>query len=116
MAVVLLPRMACSKHGVRTVPVPWAEPMSRYTAEFEALVIDWLQEASISAVSRLMKVSWNAIDGIMQRAVQRGLARREESDVAHIGTDEPSFRKCHTNVTIFFGCKGGYGAACGRRP
>ena len=49
--------------------------MSRFTAGFETLVIDWLQEASVSAVSRLMGVSWNAIDGIMQRAVQRGLAR-----------------------------------------
>ncbi|WP_330178160.1 transposase family protein [Candidatus Vondammii sp. HM_W22] len=45
---------------------------------FEALVIDWLKEVSISAVSRLMGLSWNAIDGIMQRAVKRGLARRTE--------------------------------------
>ncbi len=107
MVVALLPRVACSEHGVRTVSVPWAEPMSRFTAEFEALVIDWLQEASISAVSRLMKVSWNAIDGIMQRAVQRGLTRREESDVAHIGVDETSFRKRHTNVTIVSDAKAG---------
>ena len=69
MVVAQLPRVECPEHGVRTVPVPWAEPMSRFTAGFEALVIDWLQEASVSAVSRLMGVSWNAIDGIMQRAV-----------------------------------------------
>ncbi len=55
---------------------------------FEALVIDWLKEASISAVSRLMGLSWNAIDGIMQRAVKRGLARRKEISPTRIGIDE----------------------------
>ncbi|MCU7887073.1 MAG: transposase, partial [Candidatus Thiodiazotropha sp. (ex Lucinoma aequizonata)] len=67
---------------------------------FEALVIDWLKEASISAVSRLMGLSWNAIDGIMQRAVKRGLARREEINPTHIGVDETAFRKRHDYVTV----------------
>ncbi len=44
-----------------------------HTALFEALVIDGLKEASISAVLRLMGLSWNAINGMMQRAVRRGL-------------------------------------------
>ncbi|MCU7881626.1 MAG: ISL3 family transposase, partial [Candidatus Thiodiazotropha sp. (ex Lucinoma aequizonata)] len=63
--------MECKEHGVVTVSVPWAEPGTAFTAMFEALVIDCLKEASISAVSRLMGLSWNAIDGIMQRAVKR---------------------------------------------
>jgi transposase len=67
-----VPRVKCEEHGVITVSVPWAEPGSVFTALFEALVIDWLKEASTLAVSRLMKLSWNAIDGIMQRAVERG--------------------------------------------
>jgi len=71
------PRVACKAHGVVTVSVPWAEPGSGLTAMFEALVIDWLKKASTSAVSRLMGLSWNAIDGMMQRAVKRGLSRRE---------------------------------------
>ncbi|MCU7880077.1 MAG: transposase family protein [Candidatus Thiodiazotropha sp. (ex Lucinoma aequizonata)] len=68
------PRVDCKEHGVVTVSVPWTEPGTSFTAMFGALVIDWLKEASISAVSRLMGLSWNAIDGIMQRAVKRGLA------------------------------------------
>jgi len=63
-------------------------------------VIDWLKEASVSAVSRLMGLSWNAVDGIMQRAVKRGLARRQEQTVAQIGVDETSFRRRHNYVTI----------------
>ncbi|WP_241085961.1 helix-turn-helix domain-containing protein [Candidatus Vondammii sp. HM_W22] len=71
--------MPNEEHGVVTVSVSWAKLGSGFTAMFEALVIDWLKEASISAVSRLMGLSWNAIDGIMQRAVKRGLARRKKS-------------------------------------
>jgi len=95
-----VPRVKCSEHGVVTVTVPWAEPGSGFTALFEALVIDWLKEASVQAVSRRMSLSWNAIDGIMQRAVIRGLAQREETSPERIGVDETSFRKRHDYVTV----------------
>ena len=48
-----LPRVRCEEHGIAQVAVPWSEPGSRFTALFEALVIDWLLEASLSAVARL---------------------------------------------------------------
>ena len=69
-----VPRMRCREHGVVTMQVPWAEGSSRYTAEFEAEAIRWLKEASVQAVAQRMRLSWNAADGIMQRAVARGLA------------------------------------------
>jgi len=71
-----VPRVRCPEHGVVTVQVPWADADSGFTQLFEALVIDWLQEASIQAVSRQLGLSWGVIDRIMQRAVTRGLARR----------------------------------------
>lgn len=99
--VAEVPRVKCEEHGVVTVSVPWAEPGSGFTAMFEALVIDWLKEASTAAVSRLMNLSWNAIDGIMQRAVKRGLSRRDdELCVTQIGVDETAFKKRHDYVTI----------------
>ncbi len=69
-------------------------------ALFEALVIDWLREASVAAVSRRLGLSWNAIDGIMQWAVQRGLAWREAVSPTRIGVDETAFRKRHDYVTV----------------
>ena len=95
-----VPRVRCEEHGVVTMSVPWAEPGSGFTALFEALVIDWLHEASIAAVSRLMGLSWNAVDGIMQRAVARGLSRREYRCVTHLGVDETAFKKRHDYVSI----------------
>jgi transposase len=95
-----LPRVECPDHGVVTTHVPWGEPGSGFTALFEALVIDWLKEASTQAVCRQLKISWNAIDGIMQRAVTRGLRRRQATAPKRIAVDETSFRKRHDYVTV----------------
>ncbi len=95
-----VPRVKCPEHGVVMVKVPWAEPGSGFTALFEALVISWLKEASIAAVARQLRLSWNAIDGIMQRAVNRGLGRRKHKPSQHIGVDETAFRKGHNYVTV----------------
>jgi transposase len=37
-----VPRVSCPEHGVHLVQVPWAEPGSRFTALFEAVVIGLL--------------------------------------------------------------------------
>ena len=95
-----VPRMRCREHGVVTMQVPWAEGSSRYTAEFEAEAIRWLKEASVQAVAQRMRLSWNAVDGIMQRAVARGLARRPRQAVRHLSVDETAFRRRHQYVTV----------------
>ncbi len=96
-----IPRVKCSEHGVHQIPVPWAKQGSGFTALFERLVIDWLKEANIKAVAGLMGLGWSAVDGIMQRAVKRGLARRDDTAVfRHIGVDEVSFQKRHEYITV----------------
>ena len=100
LLVADVPRVQCAEHGVVNVSVPWAEPGSGFTAMFEALVIDWLQAASISAVADRMKLSWNAVDGIMQRAVKRGLSRREALSPTRISVDETAYRKGHDYITV----------------
>ena len=96
-----VPRVRCPEHGVLTVHVPWADWGSRFTSLFEALVIDWLGEASTSAVARLLDLSWDQVDGVMQRAVKRGLARRGPPSAPRVvGVDETSFQKRHEYVTV----------------
>lgn len=102
-----VPRLNCAEHGVLTIEVPWAEPGSGFTSLFEALVIDWLKEASIQAVSTQLRVSWNAIDGVMTRSVQRGLARRESLTPRYLSVDETSFQKRHEYVTVVTDQEGG---------
>jgi len=94
-----VPRVACAEHGHKQIRVPWAEAGSRFTALFEALVIDWLQEASFAGVAELLRLSWDQVAGIQDRAVQRGIARREVLAPTRIGVDETSFQKRHEYVT-----------------
>ncbi len=95
-----VPRVSCREHGVLQIRLPWADPGSRFTALFEALVIDWLHQASLRAVSTRLRLSWSAVDAIQQRAVARGLERREAFSAQRIGIDETSFQKRHEYVTV----------------
>jgi transposase len=95
-----VPRVRCSEHGVLQIAVPWAESDSRFSAQFEAQAIDWLKEASVSAVARKLRISWGAARRIIERAVKRGLERRQATAVTHLAVDEVSFRKRHRYLTI----------------
>jgi transposase len=94
------PRAACPEHGVKVVALPWAEPGSRFTALFEALAIAWLKAASQKAVAQQLHLSWDEIHGIMDRAVERGLERRQAEPIAYLGVDEKAFRKGHSYLTV----------------
>ena len=95
-----VPRVRCETHGTKTIGVPWSDPGSGFTALFEALVIDWLGEASIAGVARRLDLTWDQVDGVLQRAVRRGLARRELAPARRLGVDETSFQKRHEYVTL----------------
>lgn len=100
VVVCEVPRIQCQEHGVHQVSVPWAESSSRFPALFEAFAITWLKEASFAAVARLLHLSWDQVDGIVGRAVKRGLARRTKSSMRRIAVDETSFQKRHEYVTV----------------
>jgi transposase len=95
-----VPRVDCAEHGVKQITVGWAEANSRFTMMFESLVIDWLADASFSAVAHHLRLSWDQVDGIMARAVRRGLARRTRRYPKRIGVDETSYQKRHEYVTV----------------
>src|SRR5438309_335324 len=94
------PRTQCAEHGVRVVKLPWAEPSSRFTELFEALAIAWLKQASQQAVGDQLQLSWHEIHGILERAVKRGLARRQAEEIPYLGVDEKAFRKGHKYLTL----------------
>lgn len=98
--VARVPRVSCDQHGVRQVKIPWAEGSSRFTVLMEAVIIDWLKAAPISSVAEQMGLSWDEVDGVLQRAVKRGLAKRELRLPSSLTVDEKSFQKGHEFVTI----------------
>jgi len=94
------PRSECREHGVRVVKLPWAEPHSRFTALMEGLAMAWLKQASQKAVAEQLHLSGDEIHAIMERAVERGLARRKAEQIPYLGVDEKAFRKGHKYLTL----------------
>jgi transposase len=98
---VYVPRVKCKEERVEQIAIPFAEKRSRFTARFEGAVTVWLRDSPISAVGENFNVSWDEVDGIMRRAVKRGLERRQQRRPKNIGIeDETSFRKGHDYVTV----------------
>ncbi len=96
-----IPRCRCQKCGVKTIAVPWAGKHSRFTLMFEAFAIEvLLAAANTQRAATLPGIEWKSAQRIMDRAVQRGLARRTEDSVNNLGVDEKSFGRGHDYVSI----------------
>ncbi len=95
-----IPRVNCQQHGVRQVRVPWAEPRSRFTALFERLAIDVLLETGVAGAAKILGLSWDEAQHVMERAVARGVLRRPHEVPRLMGLDEKSLAKGHRYATI----------------
>ena len=102
-----VPVVECSEHGAQTVQVPWAEGSSRFTMFFEAFAIQVLEACSGARAAELLGISWDQADGIKQRAVRRGLERRQLRDLEYVCVDEKAVGRGHDYVTVVTGVMGG---------
>lgn len=101
--VARVPRVQCSKHGVKSVQVPWADPHSRFTILFERLAIDVLLAVqNVKGAMGLLGLKWDATWHIIERAVQRGKARKQPSLLPKIGIDEKAFAKGQSYVSMIY--------------
>ncbi|MBP7950573.1 MAG: transposase [Verrucomicrobiales bacterium] len=100
--VAKVPRVRNPTSGkTMVVAVPWAAPHSRWTLAFERLALEVLLVArSIEDACQLLRLHWDSAHKILERAVHRGLARREEKPMAHVGIDEKSFGRGHSYATV----------------
>ena len=90
-----LPRVKCPAHGVRQVKPRWASSGLAITDLFESRVIDTLKECDVTGTKRLTRTSWDEAWLITEKAVARGLARKERRIPARLSIDEKSFAKRH---------------------
>ena len=98
-----VPVVECSEHGAQTVQVPWAEGSSRFTLFFERFAIQVLEACPAARAGELLRISWDEADGIKQRAVRRGLARREIVGLKYVCVDEKAVGSGQDYVTIVTG-------------
>lgn len=108
---VLEAKVPSVKYGdgrVEEVAVPWAERYSRVSKQMEAFVIRVLQAASsVKEAAELLGMGWEQVNRIMRRAVERGLLRREASEIEHLGIDEKSIARGHQYATVLNDLSGG---------
>ena len=98
-----LPRVECPACGIRQVNIPWADPGVRFSHMMESSIIATLKECeTVKGGAKLARISWSAAMGLMQRAVSRGLARRDNSAGCRIGVDEKAYRKRHKYMTLVY--------------
>ncbi len=95
-----IPRVRCKCHGVLQVEVPWAGPHARFTMLFERFAIDVLKRCNQTKAAEILGLSFDEVHHIMQRAVSRGLLRRETIAATHIAVDEKAYKKGHSYFTV----------------
>jgi len=95
-----LRRLVCPTHGVRREAVPFAQPGSYHTHDFEDLV-GWLATTmDKTAVCRLVRIDWDTVGRIITRVMDDGLDPDRLEDLFDIGVDEVSWTKRHNYLTL----------------
>ena len=100
-------RVECEEHGTLTVQVPWAEKYGRESRLFESKAIDVMRQTSGKAAGDILGITWDEADGIKQRAVDRGLARKTWEVPKAVCLDEKSAGRGHDYVTVATKVEGG---------
>jgi transposase len=98
--VARVPQVMCPEHGTQTVAVPWAEKYARFSRLFERFAIDVMLECSITGACQILGISWEESDGIKQRAVKRGLARKVPAIAPRLCVDEKGMGHGQDYLTI----------------
>jgi transposase len=85
---------------VTTELVPWAEPRSRFTREFEDMTAYLAQRTDQTTVSAMQRIAWETVGGIVGRVVERRGPTDRLDGLRNIGVDELSYRRHHEYVTV----------------
>ena len=100
--VAAMPRVDCPRCGVVVARVPWAEPGSRFTRDFEAECAWLMTVANQKTVGGFLHIAWRTAGDIAHRVAERlGTVMPSPFDgLTAIGVDETSYRKGHTYLTV----------------
>jgi transposase len=94
-------RVNCRGCGrVRTEVLPWARPGARHTRDVEDLVAWLAQRMDKTSITRLLRMSWEAVDRIVRRVVADHLDDTRLDDLFRIGVDEISYKRGHRYLTV----------------
>lgn len=96
-----VPRVNCRQHGPTVIAVPWARHTSRFTTAFEDTAAWLAARAAASTVSQLLRTTWRATVGIVERVVAEATGSVDRlAGLRRIGIDEVAYRKGQRYLTV----------------
>ena len=93
-------RLRCPEHGVVTEAVDFARPGSRFTRDFEDLVVWLVTKADKTTVATFARIAWRTVGAMCQRVAAEKLDPARLTGLVDIGVDEISWRKHHKYLTL----------------
>jgi transposase len=93
-------RVRCPRCGVTVELVPWSEPQSWFTYDFEQHVAYLAQRADKTTLSDMMRIGWATVGRVIERVVKRLRPEDALDGLRLIGVDELSYRRHHQYVTV----------------
>ena len=94
-------RLECRRcQRVRTEAVPWARPRARHSRDLQDVVAYMAQRMDKTTITRLLRISWEAVAKIVVDVVAEQLDRSRLEGLYRIGVDEISYRRHHRYLTV----------------
>ena len=95
-----VPRIKCSKCGVRVIGVPWAREGSGFTLLFEAYIMLLAPSMPVKRIAELVSEHDTRLWRLLQHHVKEAREQADYSNVKQVGIDETSSKRGHNYVTI----------------
>ena len=96
-----MPRVRCTKCGVKQIGVPCARVGSDFTLLFEALVMAMLPTMPVNAVARQVGEHDTRLWRVLHHYVEQSLADSDASAVTRVAIYETAARRGHDYITLF---------------
>lgn len=94
-------RLECRRCArIRTEAVPWAGTGARHSRDLQDLVAYMAQRMDKTTITRLLRISWEAVAKIVIDLVADKLNAKRLDNLFRIGVDEVSYRKGHRYLTV----------------
>lgn len=98
---------SCPGHPKTTQALPWYEPQTGVTKQYEEHLLKALVNSTVQDVSRREGVGYDEVEAIIGRHLGRGVNWEEFAELPTLGIDEVSLRKGHrdfaTIITVRLG-------------
>jgi transposase len=91
--------LRCPDCGVHLEAVPWARAGAHHTRDFEDVVAWLAQQMAKAPITRMLRVGWDTVGGILERVVADRLDHRRLDALVAIGVDEISWRRGQRYLT-----------------